>query len=71
MKEVTLYIQDNKYKFFMDIVRNFDFVKIGAVDKGDPKEEILANVRKGLEEVKLIEQGKLTARPAKEFLDEL
>lgn len=71
MKEVTLYIQENKFKFFMDIVRNFDFVKVGEVDKGDTKETILANIKTGLEEIKQIEKGKLKARPANEFLNEL
>ena len=71
MKEITLYIQENKFKFFMDIVRNFDFVKVGNVDNGDTKEAILANIKTGLEEIKLIEQGKLKASPANKFLNEL
>ncbi|OFX49029.1 MAG: hypothetical protein A2046_14640 [Bacteroidetes bacterium GWA2_30_7] len=71
MKEVTLYIQENKFKFFMDIVRNFDFVKVGDVDNGDTKETILANIKTGLDEIKQIEKGKLKARPAKDFLNEL
>ena len=71
MKEVTLYIQAKKFKFFMDIVRNFDFVKVGNVDNGDTKEAILDNIKTGMKEIKQIEQGKLKARPANEFLNEL
>ncbi len=55
----------------MDIVKNFDFVKIGSVDKDDTKEEIRANISNGLEKMKLIEQGEIKARPTKEFLSEL
>jgi hypothetical protein len=71
MKEVTLYIQENKFKFFMDIVRNFDFVKVADIDNGDSKEDIIDNIKTGLNEIKLIEKGKLKARPAKDFLNEL
>jgi len=71
MKEVTLYIQENKFKFFMDIVRNFDFVKVGDVDAGDSKDAIINNIKTGLNEIKQIEHGKLKARPAKDFLNEL
>jgi hypothetical protein len=35
------------------------------------KEEIKENIRQGLKELKLIEEGKLKTRPAKEFLNEL
>jgi len=31
----------------------------------------LANIKQGLEEVKLVEEGKIKSRPAKELLDEL
>jgi len=35
------------------------------------KSEIKKNIRQGLRELKLIEEGKLITRPAKEFIDEL
>ncbi len=35
------------------------------------KEKILANIRQGLKEVQLIEQGKMKATPLKDFLNEL
>ena len=44
------------------------FVK---VDKYPTKEEIKDNIRQGLKELQLVEQGKLKTRPAKEFLNEL
>ncbi len=41
------------------------------LDENDPKEEILANVREGFEEMILIKQGKLKGTPARDFLKEL
>lgn len=70
MKHITLKIKDSKFQFFMELIKNFDFVQVQEYDE-PTKEEILANIRKGLEEVKLIEEGKLKSRPAKDLLDEL
>ena len=69
MKQVTLNIKENKFRFFMELVKNLDFVQVD--DKGDSKEAILSNIKKGLEEVKLARQGKLKTTPAKDFLNEL
>ncbi len=41
------------------------------LDENDDKEEILANVREGFEEMILIKQGKMKGTPAREFLKEL
>ena len=68
MIQITLNIKESKYRFFMELVKNLDFVQI---DEGDSKEAIVNNIKKGLEEVKLAKQGKLKTTPAKEFLDEL
>ncbi|HYV94773.1 MAG TPA: hypothetical protein VE978_23565 [Chitinophagales bacterium] len=40
-------------------------------DDEPSKEEILEGIRRGLQEVKLIEEGKMKSRPAKEFIREL
>ena len=69
MKQVILNVKESKFKFFMELVRSFDFVRID--DDGDSKEAILSNIKKGLEEVKLARQGKLKTTPAKDFLNEL
>ncbi|MCD4698072.1 MAG: hypothetical protein K8S16_17745 [Bacteroidales bacterium] len=43
-----------------------------TLDYTEPsKEEIKENILQGLKELRLIEQGKLKTRPAKEFLNEL
>ncbi len=69
MKQVTLNIKDDKYQFFMELVKNLDFVLVD--NDGDSKESILKNIKKGLEEVKLANQGKLKTTPVKDFLNEL
>ena len=48
------------------ISRDLVMIKIDNFD-----EEIIHNFKEGLNEIKLINQGELKARPIKEFLDEL
>jgi len=69
MKEVTLRIPDNKYQFFMELVRNLGFEK--TEDDGDTREEIIANLKQGFNEMRLYKDGKLKGTPLKDFLDEL
>jgi hypothetical protein len=68
MTQLTIQIQDSKVPFFMELIKNFDFVK---VDSYPTKEEIKDNIRQGLKELQLIEQGKMKATPLTDFLNEL
>ena len=69
-KQVILNVSSNKYLFFMELLKNFDFVQ---VEKGqdDAEEEIIANLTDTFKQVKLIKDGKLKGRPVEEFLNEL
>jgi hypothetical protein len=69
MKQVTLKIPDSKYAFFLELVDNLGFVQLE--EKGDSKEEIIANLKEGFKEMKLYKEGKLKGTPLKDFLDEL
>lgn len=70
MKQITLHITDKKYYFFLELVKSLGFVK--KVEENDKaKEEFLNELKEAITELKLIEQGKLKARPAKELLNEL
>jgi hypothetical protein len=40
MKQITLNIKDSKFKFFLKLIKNFDFVQVEE-DEGDSKEAIL------------------------------
>lgn len=69
MKQLTLSVKESKLKFFLELISDFDFVQIEPV--GDSDEAILANVSKGLDDLKDIDSGKLKSRPAQALLNEL
>ena len=69
MKQVTVRIPDNKFQFFMELIKNLGFVQVE--EEGDSEEEIVANLKQGFKEMKLHKEGKLTGTPLTNFLDEL
>ncbi len=70
MKEIFLKVEESKFKFFLELIKNLDFVQI-QTDKGDSKEEIKANLTQGLTELQKFKKGELKTTSAKEFIDEL
>ena len=38
MKNITIQVPDSKYQFFMELLSNLDFVKVGADDMEIPEE---------------------------------
>lgn len=70
MKQIRLNVKDSKLSFFMELIKNFDFVQVQEGDEMT-KEQILAGIRQGLQEVKMIEEGKMKGTPLKDLLDEL
>ena len=71
MKQVILHIPDKKFPFFMELVKNLDFVKKVETDDEPSKEQILRGIQGAVEEVKLIKAGKLKGISAKDLLNEL
>ena len=72
MAILTLEIQDKKFQFFKDLISNFRFVKIKEADVSeDTHEEVIANIKQGIKEMRLIEAGKMKATPFRDFLKEL
>jgi len=72
MTQLILKVNDSKVSFFLELIKNFDFVKVENEDSIEPtKDEIKKSIKQGLKEVQLIEQGKMKATPLKEFLNEL
>ncbi|MEX0966407.1 MAG: hypothetical protein WD077_04155 [Bacteroidia bacterium] len=69
MKQITLNIPDNRFQFFMELIKSLGFVQLE--DDGDSDKAIRENIKEGLEEVKLAKEGKLKTISAKQFLDEL
>ena len=72
MTRITINIKDSKVGFFLELIKNFDFVKVEKqLDVEPSKDEIKENIKQGLKEVHLIEEGKMKGTPLNDFLDEI
>jgi hypothetical protein len=71
MRHVTVYTTDKEYNHFIELTKNLHYVKKIETDEEPTKEEILDNIKAGLEEMKLIKKGKLKSTPLNDFLNEL
>ena len=75
--EYIIDVKDTEAPFVLDLLRRFDFVRVRPaeeIDDDEPeltKEQLLADVKEALEEVKLYKQGKIKLKTLDEFLDEL
>lgn len=67
--KVLLDIKDNKVDFVMEMLRNFSFIK--AKPLSPYKTQVLQDLTDAVENLNLVKQGKLKARPAKDLLNEL
>lgn len=80
MKQVVLNIPDSEYRFFLKVIRNFPLVEVDKkktrlleleAKLSPAKRKIWEDIKEGLKEVELIEQGKIKGKSAKGFLNEL
>jgi len=77
MKQVILQIPDNKYLFFLELVKNLSFVEkieekpVAIEEKVPTKEEIFQGIRDAFKEVEEIRTGRKKATTLNEFLNEL
>ncbi|HYV92684.1 MAG TPA: hypothetical protein VE978_12890 [Chitinophagales bacterium] len=62
-------IKDSHAEFFVELLRNFSFVKAKPLTDADA--QLLEEIRHAVEELKLVKSGKIKARSAEEFLNEL
>lgn len=69
MKQITLKVPDNKLTFFLELIKNLDFVQVD--ERFDSRDEILNNIKEGLKEAKKAKAGKLQTTPAVDFLNEI
>jgi hypothetical protein len=67
--KVLLDIKDNKANFVLELLKNLPFVKAKPLTPS--KAQVLEELKEAVENMTLIKQGKLKARPAKELLDDL
>jgi len=71
-QRIVLKVAPRKYDFLMELLQNFNFVKVVEEENdGDSREEIIANLKEAAKSLKLIKEGKLIGRPAEELLNEL
>lgn len=66
MKQVTLNIANNKFNTFLEFIKTLDYVQVD-----DAKEEALKELQSSLNQVKLMQEGKLVKQSATDFLNEL
>ena len=67
--KILLDIKENKAAFIMELLNNFSFVK--AKPLSPYKAQVLEELHEAVENMKLVKEGKLKPRPAKDLLDEL
>jgi hypothetical protein len=67
--KVLLDVKESKALFLMELLNNFPFVKVQPITS--EKALLLQEIKEAVDTVNLVKEGKLSARPAKELLDEL
>ncbi len=67
--KVLLDIKDSKAHHLMEVLKGLSYVKAKTISK--EKAQLIEEIKEAVENLKLVKQGKLKARPAKELLDEL
>ncbi len=66
MKQLTLNISDNKFHAFLEFIKTLDYVEVPEVDK-----IALNELQSSLNQVKLMQEGKIEKQSAEDFLNEL
>jgi hypothetical protein len=66
MKQLTLNISDNKFSTFLEFIKTLDYVEVPEVDK-----KALSELQGSLNQVKLMQEGKIEKQSAEDFLNEL
>ena len=67
--KVILDIKDNKAAFVMELLSSLSFVK--AKPLSDETAVLVDEIKEAVEELKLVRQGKVKARPARDLINEL
>lgn len=70
--KVILDIKDDKAVFFMELIKNFSFVKAKrVVSEKDEKQDFINELQEAVEQVNLAKQGKIKLKSAEALLNEL
>ena len=72
MATIIIEVQDRKQKFFKELLNQLSFVTIREEElEEDTDEQVVASIREGVRQMRLVEQGKMKTTPFKDFLKEL
>ncbi|NOU46416.1 MAG: hypothetical protein HOO86_05060 [Bacteroidales bacterium] len=72
MKQVVLNVPDNKYPFFMELVKSLGFVKLPEESKLTKNQvEFVEGTKKSLEQVEQHLKGEIKLKTADQLFDEL
>ncbi len=72
MKQITLNIPDDKYSFFMELIKSLGFAKVTGDQKLYEEQQTFVNeVNESLEQVEKHLKGEIELKSADELLDEL
>jgi len=72
MKQVVLNIPDNKYPFFMELVKSLGFIKVPEEAKLTKKQqEFVEGTKKSLEQIEQHLKGEIKLKTADQLFNEL
>jgi hypothetical protein len=72
MKQVVLHVPDNKYPFFMELVKSLGFVTVPEVAKlTKNQQEFVEGTKKSLEQVEQHLKGEIKLKTADKLFNEL
>ncbi|MCK5103079.1 MAG: hypothetical protein KAR17_09695 [Cyclobacteriaceae bacterium] len=72
MKQITLNIPENKYRFFLELLKNLGFIKVKEEDNlSKDQREFIEDLKESLTQVDLHLKGQINLKSADELLGEL
>lgn len=67
--KVLVDVKDNKVNFILELLNSFSFTRAKTISPA--KAQLFEEIKEAVENLNLVKQGKLKARPAKDLLNEL
>lgn len=66
---ILLEVNDSKAAFVMELLNNFSFVKAKPISPA--KALLMEEIREAVENMKMVDKGKMIGQPLKDLLNEL
>jgi len=67
--QVLIDIKESKVSFVLELLHSLSFVKVKTLP--DKKVRLIGEIKQAVEELELVRNGKLKARPVEDLLNEL